>query len=298
VKSAGHADISVSHSSGWNIVIGTIIDAAFSGFITINGSDNLTSDVIEDVEISFTVPSTTTSSGGSSGSSTKLKFYSLRIIVPEDIIISDENYIEVPFGLENNAEIDLKGINLTSEVLYNNAFSSDVRIDIGETYIDILKFGERRDFTMRIFADTDRSGRYKATVFADVASPKFDDWADFFIDLRRTNESEATEMLVFTEKIISDNPECLELTEVFRRAKEAFDGGDEAEAVRLAQEVSEACEDAISANEQIKYRIEGFVERNFYYISFLTLMIFFAGFVLYVYKRVRFNKSVEDLYVK
>lgn len=291
--------------SSWSLTFNTGYTAAeFSEVVNVtvydlNTSNNnitLTSAVSNNFELTFTVPSTTTSSGGSS--STKVKFYSLRIIVPEDVIISDENFIEIPFGLENHAGIDLKGINLTSEVLYNNEFSSDVRIELGETYIDILKAGERRDFSMKIFADTDRSGKYKATVFADIASPKFDDWADFFIDLRKTNESEATELLIFTEKIVAENPECLELTEVLRRAREAFDRGDQDEAVRLAQGVSEACEDAISANEQVKYRIEGFVERNFYYISFLTLMIFFVGLVLYVYKRVRFNKSPRDLYVR
>ena len=116
--------------------------------------------------------------------------------------------------------------------------------------------------------------------------------------MRKTSEAEAKELLIFTEKIVADNPECLELTELFRRAKEALDRGDTDDAVALAQQVSEACEDAISANEQVKYRIEGFVERNFYYISFATLIIFFAGFVLYVYKRARFNKSIEDSYVK
>ena len=302
VKSAqvGGGDIFVTHSSGWDIIIGTTLKTVHDDFISITGSDNLTSDIIEDIEVKFVAPTTTStpSSGGSSGSSTKLKFYSLRIIVPEDVIISDENYIEIPFGLENSGMIDLSGIDLSSEVLYNNEFSDDVKIELGETYVDVLKAGERRDYTMKILADTDRSGRYKATIFANISSPKFMDWGDFFIDLRRTNESEAEELLIFTEKIIADNPECLELTEIFRRAQEAFESGDEAEAVKLAMEVSAACEDAISANEQIRYRIEGFVEKNFYYISFVTLMIFFAGFVVYVYKRVRFNKSAEGVYVK
>jgi hypothetical protein len=151
---------------------------------------------------------------------------------------------------------------------------------------------------MRIFADTDKSGKYKATVTANVTSPKFMDWGDFFIDLRKTNDSEAEELLVFTEKILADNPECLELTEIFRRAQEAFEVGDKAEAIRLAEEVSAACEDAILANEQIRYKIEGFVEKNFYYISFATLSIFFIGFIFFVYKRVRFNKHMEDIYVR
>ncbi len=298
-KSSGDGDIFVTHSGGWTVQIGTTLKTVHDGSFRISGSDNLTSDITELIQVKFVEPTVVSvpTSGGGGGSSTKLKFYSLRIIVPEDVIISDEDYIEIPFGLENTGTIDLSGIDLGSSVLYNNEFADDVKIDLGVSYLDSLKSGEKKDYTMRILADTDRSGRYKATISANISSPKFFDWGDFFIDLRRVNESEAEELLVFTEKIIADNPECLELTEVFRRAKEMFEAGNQDDAVILAEEVSAACEDAISANEQIRYRIEGFVERNFYYISFMTLSIFFIGFIAYVYKRVRFNRIAEDEYV-
>ena len=66
--------------------------------------------------------------------------------------------------------------------------------------------------------------------------------------------------------------------------------------MRLASEVSQACEDAIASNEQIRYKLESFVEKNFYYISFAMLVIFFIGFIFYVYKRVKFNKYTGDEY--
>ena len=296
--------------NNWSLVFTTgFTTAEFLEIVNVTVSDvnestntTITSAASNNFQLTFTVPTTTTTtvptpSGGSSGSSTKLKFYSLRIIVPDDVIISDEDYIEIPFGLENTGTIDLKGITLSGTVLYNNEFSDDVKIELGETYIAELRSGEVKEYSMKILADTDRSGRYRATITANISSPVFSDWADFFIDLRRTNESEITEMLIFTEKIIADNPECLELTEVFRRAEEAFELGNMDEAMRLAVEVSEACEDAIKANEQIRYKVEGFVENNFYYIAFATLAIFFIGFIFYVYKRVRFNNSVGDGYV-
>jgi hypothetical protein len=288
------------HSSGWNIEILTNLDRVHSGFIDILGNDTYSFDTISDVEVKFTEPETVTtpSSGGSSGTSTRLMFYSLRIIVPKDVIISDDDYIEIPFSLQNSGSIDLRGIDLSSQVLYNNDYSDDVKIDLGETYVETLKAGEVREYTMKILADTDKSGKYKATIFANVSSPKFSDWGDFFIDLRKTNDSEAEELLVFTEKILAENPECLELTEVFRRAKELLEAGNREEGLRLAQEVSEACEDSISSNEQIRYKIEGFVEKNFYYISFLTLLVFFIGLIFYAYKRIKFNKSANEGYIR
>ncbi|MBT6689753.1 hypothetical protein HN903_00295 [archaeon] len=299
-KYSGHADISVSHSSGWNISIGTIVDVAFSGNVSILGNDSLSSDILEEIDVTFVAPTvvtiTTPSSGGSSGSSTKLKFYSLRIIVPDDVIISDDNYIEIPFRLENSGGVDLVGIDLSSSVLYNNEFTEDVRAELEVTYISELKIGEGKNYSMKILADTHRAGKYKATIVANISSPEFSDWADFFIDLKKTNESDAQEMLIFTESIIANNPECLELTEIFRRAEDALVLGNVDEAMRLASEVSQACEDAIASNEQIRYKLESFVEKNFYYISFAMLVIFFIGFIFYVYKRVKFNKYTGDEY--
>jgi hypothetical protein len=300
VKSSGDPNIFLSYISNWDAQVFTNLKNAFTGYIDILGSDNLTSGTVPNVEVIFTEPSSGSSGSSSTTTVTKtvVKFYSIRIIVPEDVIISDENYIDVPFGLENTGTMDLRGIDLSSSVLYNNQFTDNVKINLGTNFVEGLSPGERKDFTMRIMADTHRSGRYKATLFANISSPKFSDWGDFFIDLRRINESEAEELLVFTEKLIADNPECLELTEVYRRAKAAFESGDEVEAIRLAEGVSSACEDAILANEQVRYKLEGFIERNMYYISFVTILIFFGGFIFYLYKRVKFNKSLEDEYVR
>lgn len=245
-------------------------------------------------EVEFIPPAVVEVPRSSSSTRTVLKHFSLKLIVPQDIILSDQNYIEVPFSLQNTGDIDLTGINLWSEVRYNNAFSDDIKILLEESYIQSLKIGQTENYTLRVYADTQRSGKYKISVFANVTSPKFSDWGDFFIDLKRVNESEAEQILLFVEQFITDNPECLELTEVFARAEEAFGSGDVYTALELAEEVTVACEDTIRANEQIRYSAKSFVERNFYYISFITLGIFFIGLIFYIYKRVRFNKYEED----
>ena len=256
---------------------------------------NATSNVFDVTFIPATVQIVTKSSGG--GTTTKLKHFSLKLIAPQDVIISDKGFIDIPFSVQNNGQTDLKGIYLSSMVRFNDLFSDDVKISLGDNYIEDLKFGEVENFSMRIVANTQRAGKYKATIFANVTSPKFEDFADFFVEIKKANESEAEQMLIFTNKFIADNSECLELTELFKQADEAFALGEYSNAMRLAQEVTEACEDSISANEQIRYSVEGFVRDNIYNVSFFTLVIFFMGFVFYIYKRVRFNKSEMDEYV-
>jgi hypothetical protein len=244
------------------------------------------------------VPATTTTvtrTGGGGGTS-KLKHYSLKLIVPQDIIISDQNYIDVPFSVENNGQVNLIGINLSSTVSFENKFSEDLSITFDDGYIDELEFGQSENFSMRIYANTQRSGKYRATIQAEVKSPMFSDWAEFIIDLRETNETEAEQILIFTEKLIADNSECLELTELLKLAEQTFNSGDYAESLLRSREVVEACEDAIEANEQIRYA-DGVVGQTFYYASFATLSIFFIGLVFYIYKRVRFNKSKINEYI-
>lgn len=282
--------------SDWDLQINSGQSTSEELTITVTETDSSVSDSFQ---IDFTAPSTTPVATPSSrgGSSTKLKHFSLKLIMPQDVIISDQNYIDIPFSVQNNGQIDLKGINLSSYVRFNDEFSDDARISLEDSYIDELKFGQSENFSMRIFANTQKSGRYKATIFADVLSPKFSDFGEFYIDLRKTNETEAEQLLIFTDKFIAENPECLELTELINEAEEAFALGEYSNSLQLAIRATEACEDAIQANEQIKYPVAGFVQENFYYISFSTLAIFLAGFIFYVYKRVRFNKYKVDNYI-
>jgi len=296
--------ISYEFSGLWILSLSSLI--AVSETINITGTDYNTSDnTLQDgnatsgnFQVTFTTPATTTqvSSGGGGGSS-KVKHYSLKIITPQDVIITPEkNRIQIPFTVENNGQVDLKGINLSSYVRFNNQFSDDIKISLGDDYISELKFGQSEDFTMLISANTQKSGRYKATIYANVTTPKFIDWGDFLIDLRKTNESEAEQLLIFTQKFISENPECIELTELINEAKNFFNEGDFSESYKISQKAIEACEEAISANEQVRFSTEA-VKDSFYYISFATLVIFFVGFIFYVYKRVRFNKAKVEEYI-
>jgi len=301
LSGSGYVDAGSSFS-GWTLSLYSPV--ATTEVVTITGYEWNSSGILigNKTTNSFTVelsepPTTEVVTSGGGGGSTKLKYYSLSVVVPEDIIISSDNYIEIPFSIQNNGQIDFRGINLSSFVRFNDQFSDDVKISLGDDYIPELKFGQSENFTMLISANTQRSGKYKATILANITSPKFSDWGDFFIQLKETNETDAEQLLIFTEKLISENPECLELSEILKEAQEAFSLGEYSNSLRLAQEVTVACENAIGKNEQVKYAITGFVEKNLYYISFTTLVIFFAGFIFYIYKRVRFNKSKMDDYL-
>ena len=246
--------------------------------------------------VSPTTISTPSSGGGGGGGSTKLKYFSLKIVVPQEVIVVKDSYIDVFFAVQNNGNIALSGVNLSS-LIEHDAPLQEVSISlIGGDYIPTLGINESRDFTMRIVTDTNAIGQYKATIFADVTSPKFSDWADFFITLREANTTEAGQLLIFTEKLIAENPECLELTELVNEAKAAFSAEDFSTSFSLSTQVVEACERALESQEQIRYST-GFFEKNLSIILVITAVVFLMGVLLYFYKRVRFNKSKLDGYV-
>jgi hypothetical protein len=277
---------------GWSLQIYAL--KALEESINIEANDSFGSDIAGPISLTFTSPTTVTTPTTGSGS-TSLRHFSINLIVPEDIIISEDNLILIPFGIQNNGQVDLRDIGLSGFVRFNDEFTEDVKISLEEDHINLLRQEESKNFTLQINANTQRAGKYKATIYANVSSPKFSDFGDFFIVLKKANESSAEQLLVFTEELLKENSECLELTELFREAERNFELGDYSSSIRLAQEVTEACEDRIIKGAQIRYSIGGFVENNIYYISFAFLTIFFMGFAVYIYKRVRFNKSkVED----
>jgi hypothetical protein len=281
--------------NGWSLRLYSL--EAGSENITLVANDSLSSVINGPFLITFTAPSTTSvlvpSSGG--GGST-IKYYSINLIVPGEIKVTNENYIEIPVTIQNSGQVSLSGINLSSIVSFNNLVTEDVKISLAETYIGDLQFGQSKDLTMTIYADTQKSGRYKVTLFANVTSPRFSDWAEFYIELQRANETDAENTLVFTEKLVAENPECLELTELIKEAQRYYDLGEYSNSLLKSQEAVDACEKAISSNQQVRY-FGGKVGTAFYYIGFMAIMVFLAGFIFYIYKRVRFNKSKVNDYI-
>jgi len=247
--------------------------------------------------INFTTPVTsivTTPSSGGGGGSTK--YHSLKIMSPDEIIVSDKNYIEIPISVKNTGSIELIGINLSGIVSFDNFVSEDVTFGISNTFIERLSIGEAKNLTVMIHANTHKSGRYKVSVYASVLSPKFTDWGEFFIDLKKANETETEQLLLFAEKIIFDNPECLELTELLNGAQTSYNEGNITESISKTREVIQACRAAIEGKDSSVYS-RGEVKTTIYYMAIITLAVLFIWAAAYFYKKIKFNKARREGYV-
>lgn len=290
-----------SSLSGWTLTLSATTSTIERLIITasdLNDTNSTMTNVPSNTfEIKFTSPSTTAvPSSGGGGGFTKVEHYSLKILSPEDIVVSDRNYIEILITIKNTGQVNLRGITLSGIVSFNNLLSDEVKISLAQTYISELPYGASKNLTMKINADTQKMGRYKATIYANVTSPKFSDWGDVYIELRRTNETEAEDALIFTGKLVTENQECLELTEIVKEAKKLFDEKRFTESVKKSREAVEACESAISRGKSLK-STKMSVPSILLYVGLGTLFVFLIWIIVYIYKKVKFNKDKLDGYV-
>lgn len=224
----------------------------------------------------------------SGGGGTVIEQYGLKIVIPGDIIISDSNYIEVPLIIRNPGEVSLTGINLSAKVTFNDEPTGDVSIVLAQQSIVEILPGNSENVTIRVYADTSKFGKYKVTLYVNVASPKISDYGDFYIELKKVEASDAEQHLIFAEKLISTNPKCLELTEVVNDARKLLDEGDYRTTIGKSKEAVNACE-AILKEAQIM-RIKSYMP--YIYAGVLAaLIIFLISLIVYIYRKSKHRKS-------
>ncbi len=268
--------------TGTNISLGNVSSNVFRILIT-----DPTPDPVE-----------TPSSGGSGGSrsSKQTQHYGLKIITPDSIVVSDEDYVELNFSVLNSGEVDLYGINLSGMIELDGAFTNNLEIALNEDWIEQLLIGEMRDYSLRVDVETSAVGRYEITIFGNVTNPKFSDWGQFYVEVQALDESELSQLLIFTEKMVAENPECLELSESLNEVQKMFDDGNLLDIESAARKVINACEESISANEQMRFSGNSINDIVWYsFLSFAGVMI--IGFSLYVLHKLKLKSSKFDNYI-
>jgi hypothetical protein len=208
-----------------------------------------------------------------------------------------EDSFTIPVSINNVGQVDLKGISLNASVKYNDMASDDVTISLAETKIDSLSIGESRNLSLVVRTTAEKFGMYRATVYLSVTSPKFSDWSDIFVELNKVNQTEIETPLIATEKLVSENSECKELTELVNEAKKSFDAGDYNITLSQIQDITSACEKAISLN-KIRLSPAGRNISNtaLYYIAVAVIAAFIMLAVFYAYRKLKFKKAKKEDY--
>ncbi|MFH1590363.1 MAG: Ig-like domain-containing protein [archaeon] len=218
------------------------------------GYSNNVTVVFEDI-IQTSSPSTGGSGGGSSSSVTitqtrvleqnrnSTEYLAIEIIVPGLVTIYENETMMVPFSVVNKDNLTFEEIYLSGMVGVDG-----INISFNRTYIETLKPGESMDNFL--YVDAYRTyGSYEISIIANVGSPEYTDIVKFYINSLEKgaeNRSQLNTKIAFTQDLLQQNPECLELSELLEQAKEATKNNQFAIAERLIDQTTEGCKYIIS----------------------------------------------------
>lgn len=235
------------------------------------------------LDIATQIITNPTSGSSSSGSG---EVNTIKILAASETAINRKGEIVFPFEIINTGKSTLNQINLSTIIL--TEISKEINATIKNLTISSLKPGERISNSILISVNTQKEGKYNLFLYANVTRPKIHDWAQISLNIIKSNEDEAEKMVIFTEKLIIENPECLELNEIFKEAKKSLEAGDYEKSLKETETIIESCKKAISRNSQIRNDV---IEEN--YMNYLVgLIIVLAVIMIYfLYKRARFKNK-------
>ena len=241
------------------------------------------------VNLTPSVVTTTTPVSGGGGGGGGVKPVSLKLIFPDQISSFKYDEIVVPITLYNSGQASLSDIELKSFIAKNETIASDIKMSLSRSSFDTLNVGDKKYTNLTISINTKKAGRFEITVNATVRNPAYSDWGKFFLNIVETNKTEVEQVILFTDELIVQNPECAELQESLNRAKKAMSEGKIDDAWQYANEVVRACRNAISQRPSVTKADKP--ERDIIaYLAFSTIAVLFLVFVYHIYNRIKIKR--------
>ena len=289
--------------SGWTLTLSSSVAVTESLNITArdlnNSNSSLTNATSSNFIVQFTAPTTTTtatpSTGG--GGSTTLVPIAFKIIAPRYISAYQNKKIIIPLSLINSGQKSFENVNISSSALKDGKLENKIKTSLDKNYFKSLDSGKTENLTLTVFFETNKTGDYEIMLNATSKDPKYTDWAKILINLQKINEStkDIEELIIFTEELIVDNPECIEITEIVREARAYFEKDDFANAKIKAEQAINACREAISQAGLAtqKFPVPYTLNEILIIVSAISLIF---SFFYYLFKRRRFRfMSIQDV---
>ncbi len=178
--------------------------------------------------------------------SNETQFLDLQIITPGLVTIYENETMEAPITLKNNENKTLENITLFAETELDS-----INMSFSEDYIALLLPREERNVTLSI-TSYKTYGSYEIQLIAKVRKPRYTDTATLYINSLEKGAENRTQLntkIAFTQDLLEEHPECLELNELLSEAKKAVAEGKYQEAQQLIDEAVEGCKYIISASQ-------------------------------------------------
>ncbi len=254
-----------------------------------DSDDELTNASSNEFEVQFTRPTTVTVPTSGGGGSSRTKPVSLKLILPDPVSAFRKDKVVLPIIVQNNGKTRLKRINLTAFVSKDMKIRNDFKISFDKSYFNALDSGDSENVTMTLDIDTDELGQFEITINGTVEDPEYTDWGKLYLTVKETNLTEVLEKIIFTEELIAENPECIEIQEIANEARELYNKGDSFGALEKTREAIESCKYAISQQALPSPRIK-YTDEIYKYVTIATIAGFLLGIFYYLYKRNKLKK--------
>lgn len=259
-----------------------------------NSTDNnITNTTSNNFKVTFTSPSQIVVTTPSSGGGTTIVPYAFKLILPGKISGNINEKIIIPLRIENKGKKTFKEINLSSAIHFNENTYKEADIEFSKDFFKTLKPGYSENITMSIFFRKQSiPGSYKIILNATSESPKYTDWGEIIIELKKINKTEIEKIIFFTEEFIVENPECIELKEMLNEAKKLASEEKYAEAKRKVEQIIDACKEYIA---QVSLPREKESYNKIYSPLILSLFAsFILGMVYYYFRKRRLTSGNDN----
>ncbi|MGV8151911.1 MAG: hypothetical protein ACP5OG_02430 [Candidatus Nanoarchaeia archaeon] len=264
----------------------------------LEGNDSVTNASSNSFSVTFIEPTpgassiVSSSSSSSGGGSSRMQSVAIKLVLPDPISSLGKEKIVVNIGVINEGKLRIENINLRGVIARDGVFDPNISLSFSEPFIKTLEAGQRKNVSLTINVGSNKKARYEITINGTSLNPPISDWGKFYIDIIETN-STALEKIIFTEELLAQNPECIELKELLVDVRKYYEEKQYDKAVELSKSIVDSCKASIA--QKALPRLGSL--KGFFFYSYILYFVF--GFVAaivilmfyYIYRRERIKRA-------
>lgn len=265
--------------------------------LTVRDANNYSLDskliVITVTASSGSTPVTTSSGGGSGGTTTVIKPASLKLLLPEPIIVNKSGSVVLPITLQNNGQVNLTNISLSGSIGKNGTLIKNIKYYFTQDFFTVLIPGEKRSTNLVVEINITENGIYEFSVNASAKSPSYTDYGKVYINVKEGQVTESK--IIFAEQLIVSNEVCSNIQSLLDEAKTLYDNKNFKGAEDKLDKAISDCKQAIDqVQAQQGNKPPSKNVRMFAYIILAVILALGAGVAYYVYQQMKLKKILDE----
>jgi hypothetical protein len=238
------------------------------------------------------VDNPTTGGGGGGADPTP----SMKLDLPKPVSIEEIGPISFNVTLENDGNVNMKNVQLAGSLTENSQLTKTA-VNFNETNFSTFSIAEKRGVEVSTYISSEEITVYEILINASSESPSYTTQSKVYLTFIGKNGSGIVKIIAFTEGLINENAECLDLKDMINEAKAEFDEGNTQAAIEKAQEALVACKNIL---DNPKKPIYNKINQNtiITYLGVAILVAILFGAIFNLYKFWKFRMSGEKRFLK